>query len=64
VLHDVFGSDDHAVQLLTVTARARALAHVGGGRRDARPRRKISEVWISVRDPYALDEFLNSLAEG
>jgi hypothetical protein len=65
VLHDVFGSDDHAVQLLTVTGEGRGRSHTWEAVvvmhvRDG----KISEVWISVRDPYALDEFLNSLAEG
>ena len=62
-LHDAFGSDDHAVQLLSVTANARGRSHTWQATvvmhvRDG----KISEGWISIRDQYALDEFLNSLA--
>lgn len=62
-LHDAFGSDEHAIQLLTVTANARGLSHtwqasvvmhVRGG--------KISEAWIMVGDQQALDDFWNSLA--
>jgi hypothetical protein len=61
-LHDAFGSDDHAVQLLTVTANAKGRSHTWEAAvvmhvRDG----KISEAWISIRDQYALDEFLNSL---
>ena len=63
-LHDALGSDDHAVQLLRVTAsvgarshswNAVAVLHVRDGR--------FSEAWIHVDDQYALDDFLNSLAE-
>jgi ketosteroid isomerase-like protein len=62
-LHDALGSDDHAVQLLRVSASARgrshswnavAVLHVRDGR--------FSECWIHVDDQYALDEFLKSLA--
>lgn len=62
-LHDAFGSDDHAVQLVTVTAsaggsshtwQATIVMHASDG--------KISEAWVIIRDQYALDEFLNSLA--
>jgi hypothetical protein len=61
-LHDALGTDDHAVQLLHVTASAGgrshswnavAVLHVRDG--------KFSECWIHVDDQYALDEFLNSL---
>lgn len=61
-LHDAFGSDDHAVQLLHVTARANgsshswravAIMHVRDGR--------FTEVWLHIDDQYALDKFLNSL---
>jgi ketosteroid isomerase-like protein len=61
-LHDAFGSDDHAIQLLNVTAevgdrshswQAVAVMHVRGG--------KFSEVWLHIDDQYGLDEFLNSL---
>ena len=62
-LHDALGTDDHAVQLLRVSASAKgrshswnavAVLHVREGR--------FSECWIHVDDQYALDEFLNSLA--
>ena len=62
-LHDALGTDDHAVQLLSVTAsvagrshswNAVAVMHVPDG--------KFSEVWLHVDDQYALDDFLNSLA--
>lgn len=64
-LHDALGSDDHAVQLLRVSASAQgrshswnavAVLHVRDGR--------FCECWIHVDDQYALDEFLNSLAAG
>jgi len=64
VLHDALGTDDHAVQLLNVTAsvggrlhswNAVAVMHVRDG--------KFSEVWLHVDDQYALDDFLNSLVK-
>ena len=64
-LHDALGNDDHAVQLLRVTARASGrehswngviVLHIRGG--------KIAEAWVHVADQYALDEFLTSLATG
>jgi len=63
-LHDALGSDDHAIQLLNVTATAKGRTHSWHGvivmhTRDG----KISEAWIHIGDQYALDEFLNSLAE-
>ena len=63
-LHDAFGDDDHAVQLLTVTAQAKGRSHswqavIVMHVRDGR----ISEAWIHIGDQYALDEFLNSLAD-
>jgi ketosteroid isomerase-like protein len=63
-LHDAMGTDDHAVQLLRVTASAQgrshswnavAVLHVRDG--------KFSECWLHVDDQYALDEFLNSLVD-
>lgn len=62
-LHDALGSDDHAVQLLGVTASARGRSHTWNAVavlhvRDGR----FSECWIHVDDQYALDDFLNSLA--
>jgi hypothetical protein len=61
-LHDAFGSDEHAVQLLNVTANAKGRTHSWQAAvvyhvRDGR----FSEAWISVRDQYALDGFLNAL---
>jgi ketosteroid isomerase-like protein len=62
-LHDALGTDDHAVQLLHVTAsvgdhshswNAVAVMHVRDGR--------FSEIWLHVDDQYALDNFLNLLA--
>jgi uncharacterized protein len=61
-LHDALGTDDHAVQLLRVTAsvgershswNAVAVMHVRDG--------KFSEAWLHVDDQYGLDDFLNSL---
>ena len=62
-LHDAFGSDDHAIQVMTVTATAKGRTHswdavVVMHTRDG----KINEAWAVVRDVHALDEFLNSLA--
>jgi len=63
-LHDALGTDDHAVQLLRVTAsvgershswNAVAVMHVLDGR--------FSEIWLHVDDQYALDDFLNSLSD-
>ena len=62
-LHDVLGSDSHAVQLLTVTANARGNTHTWQAAVVLHIREgKISEAWIQVADQYALDEFLNWLA--
>ena len=62
-LHDVLGSDDHAVQLLTVTANARGKTHTWRAAVVLHVREgKISEAWIQVTDQYGLDEFLTSLA--
>ena len=63
VLHDAFGSDEHAIQLLQITATAQGKTHSWDvafvmHTRDG----KISEAWALVRDLYALDDFLNSLA--
>lgn len=57
-LHDILASDDHAIQLVSVEARradgrsaswnAAVVMHVREG--------KISEVWLNIDDPYAVDE--------
>lgn len=61
-LHDALGSDNHAAQLLRVTAtvggrshtwRVVWVMHVADG--------QFSEAWAYVDDQYALDAFLNSL---
>jgi ketosteroid isomerase-like protein len=61
-LHDAYGSDEHAVQILELTASvggrshtwyAVASMHVQDG--------QFSEIWLYVDDQYALDDFLNSL---
>ena len=59
-LHDILASDNHAVQLVSVKARrangrsaswkAVVVMHV----RD----RKISEIWLHIDDPYAVDDLL------
>jgi ketosteroid isomerase-like protein len=62
-LHDAFASDEHAVQLLTVTATAGERSHTWQAAATFHVRDgKFSECWIMVRDLHALDEFLNSLA--
>jgi uncharacterized protein len=63
-LHDALGTDDHAVQLLRVTASVRGRSHSWNAVvvlhvRDG----KFSECWIHVDDQDALDNFLNSLGE-
>lgn len=63
-LHDAFGSDEHAVQMLVVTANAKGRSHTWNATvamhvRDG----KISEAWVQIQDQYALDAFLNALAE-
>lgn len=60
-LHDVLASDDHAVQLISIEAKrangrtarwnVACVLHV----RDD----KISEAWLNIDDPYAVDELLS-----
>jgi ketosteroid isomerase-like protein len=59
-LHDILASDDHAVQLVSVQAHrsngriarwnVAVVMHVRNG--------KISEVWLHLDDPYAVDDLL------
>ena len=59
-LHDILASDNHAVQLLSVEAsrtggrsaswNAAVVMHVRDG--------KISEIWLNIDDPYAVDALL------
>jgi ketosteroid isomerase-like protein len=63
-LHDALGTDEHAVQLLRVTAEAKGRSHIWRAVivmhvRDGR----FSEAWFHFDDQYALDEFLTSLAD-
>lgn len=62
-LHDALGTDDHAVQLLRVTASVGERSHSWNAVAVLHVRdEKFSECWIHVDDQYALDDFLNSLA--
>jgi ketosteroid isomerase-like protein len=64
-LRDALGSDDHAVQLLRVSASAAGRSHSWNAVAVLRVRdARFSECWIHVDDQYALDDFLNSLADG
>lgn len=57
-LHDILASDDHAIQLVSVEAKrsngrraswnAAVVMHVRDG--------KISEAWLNIDNPYAVDE--------
>ena len=63
-LHDALGTDDHAVQLLQVTAEAKGRAHTWRAVivmhvRDGR----FTEAWFHFGDQYSLDEYLNSLVD-
>lgn len=58
-LHDVVASNDHAIQLVSVDTSANGksahwnaalVMHVRDG--------KISEIWIHIDDPYAVDDLL------
>jgi uncharacterized protein len=60
-LHDVLANDDHAIDLISVEAKrsdgrtarwnATLVMHIRDG--------KISEMWASIDDPYAVDELLS-----
>ena len=61
-LHDALGSDDHAIQLLNVTADVKGQKHTWHSVIVIHPRDgKIAEVWIHIDKQDELDEFLNSL---
>ena len=57
-LHDILANDEHAIQLVSVVAtrtggriaswKVAVVMHMRDG--------KISEVWINIDDPYAVDE--------
>src|SRR5688500_7144458 len=57
-LHDAFGTDEHAVQILDVTAEAAGRSHSWRGIvvyhvRDGR----FTEAWVHVDDQYGVDAF-------
>lgn len=61
-LHDALGTDDHAVQLIRVTAETKGRSHTWNAVivmhvRDG----QFTEAWFHFGDQYALDEFLMSL---
>jgi hypothetical protein len=63
-LHDAAGTDDHAIQLLQATATAGSRSHTWHAIwvmhvRDG----QFSEAWVHFDDQYALDGFLNALAD-
>lgn len=64
-LHDALGTDEHAVQLLRVTATAQGRTHTWRAVivmhvRDG----QFTEAWFHFDDQYALDEYLTSLTDG
>ena len=64
-LHDAFGTDDHAVQMLELTASVRGRSHTWYAVWSMHVQEgQFSEAWLYVDDQYALDDFLNSLAKG
>jgi uncharacterized protein len=64
-LHDALGTDDHSVQLLTITADAQGHTHSWNAVIVMHVRgQQFTEAWFHVDDQYALDEFLKSLASG
>lgn len=62
-LHDALGTDDHAVQLLRVTAEAKRRLHTWDAVIVMHVRdEQFTEAWFHFRDQYALDEYLTALA--
>jgi len=61
-LHDALGIDDHAVQMLEVTASVEGRSHTWYAVWSMHVQEgQFSEAWLYVDDHYALDDFLNSL---
>jgi ketosteroid isomerase-like protein len=61
-LHDALGNDEHAIQLLNVTANVKGKKHTWHSVIVIHPRDgKIAEAWIHIDKQDALDAFLNSL---
>lgn len=64
-LHDALGTDDHSVQLLTITADVRGRTHTWNAAIVMHVRgEQFTEAWFHVDDQYALDEYLTALASG
>ena len=64
-LHDALGTDDHSIQLLTVTGEAKGLSHTWNAVIVMHVRNlQFTEAWFHFDDQYALDEFLTSLDQG
>ena len=62
-LHDALGTDDHAVQLLRVTATAGGRSHTWRAVWVMNVRNgQFSEAWAHFDDQYALDSFLSALS--
>jgi uncharacterized protein len=62
-LHDALGTDDHAVQLLRVTATSGGRSHTWRAVWVMNVRNgQFSEAWAHFDDEYALDSFLSALA--
>lgn len=63
-LHDAFGTDDHAVQLLRVTGEVEGRSHTWQAVVVMHVQNEqFTEAWFHFGDQYALDEYLNSLAD-
>jgi ketosteroid isomerase-like protein len=61
-LHDASGSDDHAVQILELTASVGGRSHTWYTIASMHVQEgQFSEIWLYVDDQYALDDFLNSM---
>ncbi len=61
-LHDALGTNDHSIQLLTVTGEARGRTHTWKAVIVMHVRdMQFTEAWFHFDDQYALDAFLTSL---
>ena len=64
-LHDALGTDDHSIQLLTVTGEAKGRTHTWNAVIVMHVRdMQFTEAWFHFDDQYALDDYLTSLADG
>jgi ketosteroid isomerase-like protein len=60
-LHDILANDDHAIQLVSVQARTSAgrSAHWNAAVVMHAVEGKITEIWLHIDDPYAVDDLLS-----